>query len=117
MEIWKNIDGYIGYQISNLCRVKSLARKVKRAAGLYPIKERIMKQHIHRDGYYYVVLHLKGQQKAMSTHRLISIAFIPNPENKSQVNHKNFLKHCNRVDNLEWVTPLENTHHYISSLK
>lgn len=61
-------------------------------------------------GYYWVCL---GRDNKKSIHTLVALAFIPNPEGKPWVNHKNRIRTDNHIDNLEWVTPYENTvHHY-----
>lgn len=96
-EIWKDIKGYEGlYQISNLGRVKSLAK-------LYQ-GERLMKLREDKDGYLYVGFYKDEVKKYFRVHRLVAQAFIPNPLNLPLVNHKNEDKHKNQVDNLEWCT-------------
>lgn len=101
-EIWKDIEDYeCHYQISNLGRFKSLK------CG----KERILKPHLNTTNYYQVALLLKGHIKVMLISRLVAIAFIPNPENKRTVNHKNGIRTDNRVENLEWNTYSENHLH------
>jgi hypothetical protein len=63
------------------------------------------------DGYLGISLCHKGKTFQRSIHRLVALAYIPNPENKSQVNHINGIKSDNRVENLEWVTSHENSKH------
>lgn len=70
------------------------------------------KVHISRNGYCYVsITYKKGGSKKHYLHRVIAMSFIPNPENKPQVNHIDENKQNNAVDNLEWVTPKENMNH------
>lgn len=112
-EIWKDILGYEGsYQISNLGRVKSLKRTVVfKKKFKKRIKERIMKPQIMAHGYLFFALSKNGKLKSKILHRLLAIAFIPNPKNKQTINHKNGIKNDNRLINLEWCTHLENTAH------
>lgn len=63
------------------------------------------------DGYLRVRIHTSFKNRYLSVHRLVAKAFIPNPENKPQVNHKDGNKLNNDVSNLEWVTPKENINH------
>jgi len=118
-EEWRDVIGYEGYyQVSNIGRAKSLDRYV-----LYK-KCRLRDEHIRLvkgkilsgKCFEYVAIVLckgDGSYKNAMVHRLIAQAFVhnPDPENKTQVNHINGLKHDNREVNLEWVTPLENTTH------
>lgn len=92
-EIWKDIENYEGlYQISNLGRVKSLKFG----------KERIMKPIIGNKEYLFVVFHKDGKYKHHRIHRLVAQAFLSNPNNLPQVNHKDENKQNNSVFNLEW---------------
>ena len=102
-EIWKDIKGYEGcYQISNLGRVKSLARVQHKWNKDFISKERMLRGNINTNGYPYVVLRKNGEYGVFRIHRLVAEAFIPNPNNFPQVNHKDEDKTNNRVDNLEW---------------
>jgi hypothetical protein len=118
-EIWKDIEGYEGYyQVSNMGRVKSLAREVICNNGIRILKEKIRKQHTNRHlGYNYVMLSKDNKQINYRVHRLVADAFIPNPYKKPQVNHIDKVKTNNKVYNLEWCTQEENMKHsYIDEL-
>lgn len=111
-EEWKDISGYEGrYQISNMGRVKSLPRIIKNGIGECHKKGRILKPQKAVKGYIRVTLCNEEYCKPFKIHRLVAEHFIPNPENKPQVNHINGDKTDNRVDNLEWCTNGENQLH------
>lgn len=112
-EIWKDIKGYKGlYQISNLGRIKSLGRTIKRdKKGEMRIEEKIIQVHTLKNGYNKVDLFKEGKKKCCYIHRLVAEAFIPNTDRKKDVNHINGIKLDNRVENLEWATRSENMKH------
>lgn len=86
------------YLISNLGRVKNKSGN-------------IMKPYLAKNGYYFVTLNCNSKRKTITLHRLIALAFIPNPLNKTMVNHIDGCKTNNDLSNLEWCTPKENSHH------
>lgn len=99
-ELWKDIEGYEGlYQISTLGRVKRVTTG------------RILKGGKNTSGYIQMYLYKQGIRDVNRIHRLVAESFIPNPENKPEVNHINEDKTNNRVDNLEWCTRKENSNH------
>jgi hypothetical protein len=112
-EIWKEIAGYDGrYLVSNLGRIESVFDKKgnKRRPRLF------LKPNVGKLGYNRVHFYPKdGKRPLFLVHRIVAEAFIPNPENKRTVNHKNGNKSDNRVDNLEWMTHAENQQHAYSS--
>mgnify|MGYP003404826262 FL=1 len=112
-EIWESVIGFEGiYEVSNLGRVKSVNRILYKSDDkIQKRKEKFMKAKLKGNGYFQFCLSKNGIKKYISTHRLISLAFIPNPKNKTQVNHKNGIKTDNRIENLEWVTHSENALH------
>lgn len=112
-EIWKDIEGFYGfYQVSNMGRVRSLTRKVWN----YTKKGKILNPQSKPNGYLNVCLsNGEIRQKHAYIHRLVASAFIPNPMGLSEINHKNFDKTDNRVENLEWCTSKENKAHFRAS--
>ena len=119
LEIWVPVLGFEDfYQISSFGRIKSNDRFVKSAYALYLKKGRVLKAHRAKSGNGYLQVNLcNGIATKGVIHRLVAIAFLDNPENKPQVNHKDGNKLNNNVNNLEWVTSLENTRHSIEVLK
>ena len=102
-EIWKDVKDYEGlYQVSNLGRVKSLERKSWNGYKWFIKKERILKPRPLKAGYLKVSLSKDGIVKDFLIHRLVAIAFIPNPNNLPEVNHKDENKGNNWYCNLEW---------------
>lgn len=105
-EIWKPIEEYERlYEVSNLGNVKSLPRNgtIKKA--------KLLRVNVKKSGYVNVVLTKNNKKKTFRLHRLVAKAFIPNPQNKPQVNHKNGIKTDNTASNLEWATSSENVRH------
>jgi len=109
-EIWKDIPGHEGYyQASNQGRIKSLNRTIVYKNG--QIREKrgmILSVCLSEYGYPVVVFCENMKRKNYFTHRLVALAFIPNPLNLPQVNHKDENPLNNYVDNLEWCTPVYN---------
>ncbi len=101
-EIWRDVVGYEGYyKVSNFGRVKSFHKG----------KSKILKFGVSPFGYLRVVLCKDFKKKNRPIHILVAQAFIPNPDNKRQINHIDGDKTNNHVSNLEWATPAENIHH------
>lgn len=104
-EQWKDIIGYEGlYAISNLGRVKSANYNGTNT-------ERIMKSRVGMVGYVIINFHKDFKRKTKTIHRLLAIHFIPNPENKKEVNHIDGDKSNCKIENLEWCTRSENKIH------
>ena len=103
-EIWKDIKGYEGlYRVSNLGKVKSLDRFIHYKNGVNKFhKGKLLT--IHKNDYLFVRLYKKSIPKTKYIHKLIAEAFIPNPNNYPEVNHKDENKLNNSIDNLEWCT-------------
>lgn len=99
MEIWKDIDGFEGkYQVSSWGRVRNKSGIIVHAT-------------LNKKGYLRVWLYKKGKYLKPRVHRLVATAFIPNPYNLPQVNHKDGNKQNNSYTNLEWVTNRQNQEH------
>lgn len=104
-EIWIDVIGYESvYKVSNMGRVKKIN------SIQFP-NDIILSQGTHRQGYKLVVLSINNLRITKYVHRLVSQAFIPNPDNKPFVNHKHGIKNDNRASELEWSTRVENEIH------
>ena len=99
MEVWKTITNFPRYSVSSHGRIKNSETG------------RILKINPNSRGYYQVGFTLHNKYHPKTVHRLVALAFIPNPGNKPQVNHKDGIKKHNESDNLEWVTNSENQIH------
>lgn len=113
-EMWKPIPGYEGlYEASTAGRVRSLSRSIRHArGGLRRVEGKILVPWFGKTtGYFYVTICKEGTRLKQSVHRLVAFCFVPNPEGKREVNHKDGIKTNNQADNLEWVTPAENIKH------
>lgn len=105
-EKWRDIPGFEGkYQASSYGRIRSLSYNRTKQIKLLSICP-------NRAGYYLVPLQVNNKSKRILVHRLIALTFIPNEDNKPQVNHIDGDKSNNRLDNLEWVTGSENVKHF-----
>ena len=111
-EFFKDILGYEGiYQVSNFGRVKSLERYAKcKGGGIRPIKEKILKPSITRGGYLQVGLY-NGKRKPFKIHKLVAMAFLNHKPcgMKLVVDHRDFARQNNKMDNLRIITHRENS--------
>ncbi len=115
-EIWKDVVGYDSlYKVSNFGRVRGVGKQATDKTPFWQIKllkkDKINSQSKNKWGYLGVTLYKDGIGQRFQVHRLMMIAFIPNPENKPQVNHKDGVKDNNTLENLEWNTRSENQKH------
>ena len=103
MEEWRDIKGYKGkYQVSNTGKVRSLKRTVWNGKGYYKIPEKILEGYDNGYGYLCVKLCKEGKRKQYRINRLVAQAFLENPQNLPEVNHKDENKYNNCVENLEY---------------
>lgn len=112
-EIWKEIKGFEGcYEVSNIGRVRSLDRHVMRHYKMHNrivfLHGKIMALHLRRDGYPFVDLYKEHKRYTFVVHRLVAMAFIPNPQNRPEVDHINTIRTDSRACNLRWVNRSEN---------
>ena len=106
MEIWKPIVGTKGFiEVSNEGRVRSLLRG----------SPRVLKTQADKKGYHRLRVTIEREKMCYKVHREVAKAFIPNPDNLPQVNHKDGNKSNNAADNLEWISNRDNANHAIEN--
>lgn len=121
-ELWLPVVGYEGlYEVSNQGNIRSVARRIPHSKKGYtrvfygsvltPITNK------SRNNYCYISLKKDGKKKNLLLHRLIAQAFIPNPENKNQINHKDYNPCNNAVNNLEWCDSKYNLNYSLCNRK
>jgi len=115
-ELWKPVQGFEGrYSISSMGRVRGEKRTKKLMDWTCPVKKIIRKYGISKRGWGGVDLYPgNSTPKGVRVHRLVAIAFLPNPEQKETVNHINLIKLDNRLENLEWTTIGDNIRHWVA---
>ena len=115
MEEWKSVVGFKDYEVSNTIQVKSLSRWVVRGNYGYTIKEKILKPTLGKNGYYCFGLYENGKQYTVNLHRIVAEAWIPNPNNLPETNHKNGIKTDCSITNLEWASYSDNLNHALQT--
>lgn len=112
-EVWKDVPSFHGIlQVSNTGKVKRLARyRNCKSGGTAYMPEKVLKLSVSTYGYYKFCISVNTKKYDLLLHRLVAEAFVPNPENKPEVNHISGFKLNNSPENLEWVTTAENIQH------
>lgn len=115
-EIWKPVKGYEGlYEVSNLGRVRSLDRTITKAGryGMMDVvrKGKLLKPQLGKSGYLCIILCKLGKSKMIFVHRLVATSFIGDIDEEHEVNHIDYNRTNNKLENLEIVTHAENMHH------
>jgi len=109
IEKWMPVNNYLGmYEVSDLGRVRGVLRKANNNKIIQP---KILKQRVNNRGYLVVTLRNNGHIFIPFVHKLVICAFLPNPQNKPEGNHRFGIKTDNRLSQLEWVTKSENIKH------
>ena len=102
-EVWKTIEEFPDYAVSSLARIRRITNP--RTPG------GIRKQKINQSGYWEVTLKRGEIRKRRQVHRLLALSFLPVEPGRNEINHKNGIRHDNRLENIEWVTHQENMMH------
>lgn len=102
-EAWKAVPGSKGYSVSTHGRIR------------HDASGKLLNPTVNNIGYMYVGGHAAGTKNSVGVHRVVAMAFVPNPEGKPDVNHKNSIKTDNRAENLEWLTHKENIMHAVKA--
>lgn len=113
MEKWARVVGYVGYyEVSTAGRVRSVARVVTRGTVKQPLRGKLLSPGRNpKTGHLTVGLNRAGKVRYFYVHRLVAVAFIPNPSGLPEVNHKDLDKGNNAKSNLEWMTHSGNKRH------
>lgn len=119
-EIWKEISGYGGmYEVSSYGCVRKLGRPTCDRSQERKDRKKFIPGHVLaqrlRVGYPAVTLRYENRQYSLSVHRLVAIAFIPNPNNLPCINHKNGVRSDYRIENLEWCDLKQNAQHALDT--
>lgn len=116
--MWKPVVWYEGlYEVSDSGIIRTIPRRfVSEPSGrVVVVTGRIRKQHTNKKGYWRVGLSKNDKQKSFSTHRIVATAFVDNPNQYPEINHKDGCKDNNNATNLEWCTHMENIQHAIQN--
>jgi len=108
MIIWKDIEGCENYQINNLGQARSITRIIPRGNHTMTVRGKMLKVSISNEGYCSLNLRKNNKRHAVYLHRVIAKAFIPNPDNKAFIDHRDHNPGNNNIDNLSWCTQSEN---------
>lgn len=116
-DFWIAIPGFEGYSVNPNGMIRSIDRFIPRSdtGKLIKYKGMIIKCPRDRRGYHRLTTSICGVKTSIRNHRAVALAYLPNPENKEQVNHKDGIKENNSISNLEWCTNSENQIHAIES--